>query len=96
MNPAASYGLLGTSPAFCNAVDSLLRFAQSECTLLIEGETGTGKEAAARMVHGCSRRQGKPFIPVNCGALPDGLAESELFGCERGPSPMPARPVAAW
>lgn len=84
MNPAASYGLLGTSPAFCNAVDSLLRFAQSECTLLIEGETGTGKEAAARMVHGCSRRQGKPFIPVNCGALPDGLAESELFGCERG------------
>ncbi len=84
MSPAAPYGLLGSSPAFCSAVEGLLRFARSECTLLIEGETGTGKEAAARMVHECSHRQGKPFIPVNCGALPDGLAESELFGCEKG------------
>lgn len=84
MNSAAFHGLLGSSGAFRNAIESLRRFATSECTLLIEGETGTGKEAAARMVHECSRRQGRPFIPVNCGALPDGLAESELFGCEKG------------
>ena len=86
MNPAFAtlHGLLGTSPRFVEAVDQLRRFARSDCTLLIEGETGTGKEVAARMVHEESSRRGKPFIPVNCGSLPEGLAEAELFGCEKG------------
>lgn len=84
MSPAAVYGLIGSSPAFLEALGKLRRFAETDCTLLIEGETGTGKEVAARMVHEHSNRCGKPFIPVNCGSLPEGLAETELFGCEKG------------
>jgi sigma-54-specific transcriptional regulator len=60
------------------------RIAPSEATVLILGETGTGKEVVARYVHSLSRRDGQPFVPVNCGALSETLAESELFGHERG------------
>lgn len=77
-------GLLGSSACFLEAIEQLRRFAPADCTLLIEGETGTGKEVAARMVHQHSGRYGKPFVPVNCGSLPEGLAETELFGCEKG------------
>ncbi|MDZ7761169.1 MAG: sigma 54-interacting transcriptional regulator [Desulfovermiculus sp.] len=62
----------------------LPRVAQSESTVLILGETGTGKELLARTVHKLSPRRDKPFIPVNCGALPDTLLESELFGFKAG------------
>jgi transcriptional regulator with PAS, ATPase and Fis domain len=76
--------LVGQSPRFLSAIQSLARIARFEIAVLIEGETGTGKELAARMVHYQSARSDRPFIPVNCGALPETLIENELFGHERG------------
>jgi len=84
MNGLSNHNLIGVSRCFREVIDHLILFAKTDVTLLIEGETGTGKELAARAAHEFSNRQGKPFIPVNCGALPGELAESELFGCERG------------
>ena len=62
----------------------LPQIAESDSTVLIEGETGTGKEMLARALHGLSLRSEKPFIAINCGALPDSLLESELFGYKKG------------
>jgi DNA-binding NtrC family response regulator len=76
--------LLGESPAFRDMLQKIERFAAIDATVLIQGETGTGKELAARALHYLSRRRDFPFIPINCGALPDSLLESELFGHERG------------
>src|SRR5438445_676873 len=58
--------------------------AQSSVTVLLEGESGTGKELAARAIHAQSDRRAAPFVVVNCGAIPQGLIESELFGHEKG------------
>jgi two-component system response regulator GlrR len=76
--------LLGASPAFLTTLSQLRRIASSEAPLLIEGETGSGKELVARAVHYRGPRKAGPFVPVNCGALPDHLVEAELFGHERG------------
>jgi len=59
-------------------------------TVLLEGETGAGKELVARAIHYQGKRRDQPFVPVNCGAIPDLLIENELFGHRRGRSPMPA------
>ncbi|HEY7509118.1 MAG TPA: sigma-54 dependent transcriptional regulator [Vicinamibacteria bacterium] len=75
---------IGLSPAFAHARALIRRFAGCTATILLQGETGTGKELAARAIHYLSDRQGFPFIPVNCGALPDSLVENELFGHVRG------------
>ncbi len=83
-----SYGLLreivGESPALKHVLDQVAIVAPSEATVLILGETGTGKELVARAIHQLSRRQAQSFIKVNCAAIPTGLLESELFGHEKG------------
>jgi DNA-binding NtrC family response regulator len=80
----AGLNLVGRSAIFLEALELLERVASCEATTLIRGETGTGKELAARAIHYLGTRRDSPFIPVNCGALPDTLLESELFGHERG------------
>jgi PAS domain S-box-containing protein len=65
-------------------LDVLPRVAESESTILVQGETGTGKELVARAIHGLSARRDGPFVAINCGALPDALLESELFGYKAG------------
>lgn len=76
--------LIGQSQAMQRVRDRLGRAAKSEFTVLITGESGTGKELAARYVHRYSTRAGNTFIPVHCGAIPEGLFESELFGHRKG------------
>ena len=78
------FNLLGNSPAFLAAMRLVRRYAPCPATVLIQGETGTGKELAARALHYLSDRAAGPFVPVNCGAIPDALFESELFGHVRG------------
>jgi DNA-binding NtrC family response regulator/ligand-binding sensor domain-containing protein len=75
---------IGNSRALRSAIEQLRAVAQTEMSVLVLGETGTGKGLAARAIHQLSRRQGGPFIQVNCGAIPEGLVESELFGHEKG------------
>ncbi len=76
--------LIGASPAMQKVYDQLARIADTETSILITGESGTGKELVARSLHSRSRRRDKPFVPVNCAALPDALLESELFGHAKG------------
>jgi two-component system response regulator GlrR len=76
--------LIGTSPIFREAVALIDRIARYDVPVVIEGETGTGKELAARAIHYGSERRDRAFVPVNCGALPDTLIENELFGHQRG------------
>ena len=80
----AHAGLLGRSPRFIQSLEAIRRFAPTDAPVLLEGETGTGKELAARAVHYTSARKNGPFIPLNCGAVPDTLLENELFGHEKG------------
>ena len=76
--------ILGNSPAMRDLYDRLSRVSDSEASVLIRGESGTGKELVARALHQNSRRRDKPFVALNCAALPDNLMESELFGHTRG------------
>jgi transcriptional regulator with GAF, ATPase, and Fis domain len=76
--------MIGDSPQMQRVIDLVARVADSHANVLIRGESGTGKEMIARLVHGNSPRRDKPFIALNCAALPETLLESELFGIERG------------
>lgn len=76
--------LIGESPAFLHEVEKIPLLANCDASVLITGETGTGKEVCARAIHYLSPRASKPFVPVNCGAIPLELVENELFGHERG------------
>jgi sigma-54 specific flagellar transcriptional regulator A len=76
--------LVGSSPSIQNIRQLITQVAKSDANVLILGESGTGKEVAARNIHFLSDRSEKPFIPVNCGAIPGELLESELFGHEKG------------
>jgi DNA-binding NtrC family response regulator len=76
--------IIGESPQFLDKVRCVPRFARCDATVLISGESGTGKEIFARAIHYLSSRAGRPFVPVNCGALPENLVESEIFGHKRG------------
>lgn len=76
--------LIGNSKTICEVKDLIIKAAKAEETTLITGETGTGKEIAANLIYKNSSRNKKPFIVINCAAIPEGLAESELFGYEKG------------
>ncbi|MCC7474942.1 MAG: sigma-54-dependent Fis family transcriptional regulator [Pirellulales bacterium] len=76
--------VLGTNPRVNRIAHHVGRAADVECTVLVTGETGTGKELWARLLHRLGPRRGKPFVPVNCAALTATLAESQLFGHEKG------------
>ena len=76
--------LLGESPAMQQLFDDLHRVASTDTSVLITGESGTGKELVARALHDQSHRHGKPFVAINCAALPETLLESELFGHKKG------------
>ena len=77
-------GLIGRSAAFRNALELVQRLAPFDVPVLLEGETGTGKELFARALHYLGERRPRPFVPINCGSLTDTLLESELFGHVRG------------
>lgn len=76
--------VVASSAAMRSVVEELAHVAGSNSTVLLRGESGTGKELAASLIHSNSPRSGRPFVKVNCAALPEGLVESELFGYERG------------
>lgn len=82
--PANPGGIVGRAPSMAPFFASLRRVAPTDTTVLIQGETGTGKERAARAVHELSTRKGEPFLAVNCAALSEGVLESELFGHVKG------------
>ena len=76
--------LIGQSKLLRDVIDSVERLAGNTSTVLISGESGTGKEVVARLLHSSSQRAGRPFIAVNCGAIPESLIEGELFGHTKG------------
>lgn len=79
-----SYGIIGESLAIRNMLAQIEKAAASSATVLVLGESGTGKELVARAIHYSSKRASAPFVPVNCGAIPEKLLESELFGYVKG------------
>jgi two-component system NtrC family response regulator len=82
--PAGNEEILGDGPAMRRIFDTIRRVARTDVTVLISGESGTGKELVARAIHAKSPRRHRPFIAINCGAIPENLVESELFGHEKG------------
>nr|MDQ3031333.1 sigma-54-dependent Fis family transcriptional regulator [Myxococcota bacterium] len=82
--PGSFHGLVGRAPAMRKLFATLERLSGSPVSVLIEGESGTGKELAARAIHEAGERRASPFLAVNCGAIPETLFESELFGHARG------------
>ena len=81
---AAAQGLVGRSPAFMGMLEKVLRVANSAASVLLLGETGTGKELVARAIHEASAREDGPFVAVDCAGMTETLFESELFGYEKG------------
>src|SRR5262249_46300303 len=77
-------GIVGRSSALRQVLQLVEVVAESDATVLLLGETGTGKELIARAIHDCSQRQNQSFVTLNCAAIPSTLFESELFGHERG------------
>ncbi|HUT94593.1 MAG TPA: sigma-54 dependent transcriptional regulator [Thermoguttaceae bacterium] len=80
----APYGLIGESAPMRNVLNAVGKVASTSATVLITGESGTGKELVARAIHYCSPRVSASFVPINCGSIPEGLLESELFGYVKG------------
>src|SRR5688500_19303624 len=78
------FGIIGNSPALNYALQVAAQVANTDLTVLIAGESGVGKEAFSQIIHALSGRKHNPFIAVNCGAIPEGTIDSELFGHEKG------------
>lgn len=78
------HGIVGNSVEIREVVETIMQVAPTDITVLITGESGTGKEVIAKAIHGASKRSTKRFVAVNCGAIPEGILESELFGHEKG------------
>src|SRR6478672_8295612 len=78
------FGIIGNSPALNHAISIAERVAATNLTVLITGESGVGKEVFSHIIHHLSMRKHNPFIAVNCGAIPEGTIDSELFGHEKG------------
>ena len=76
--------LIGSSKSFRTVLDDVAVVAGADCSVLVHGETGTGKEVIARAIHDSSPRHKGPFVGLNCAAIPGALLESELFGHEKG------------
>ncbi len=82
--PSAPFGIIGKSEPMTRVFDAVEKAAAASATVVITGESGTGKELVARAIHYCSARAAAPFVPVNCGGIPESLLESELFGYLKG------------
>ena len=78
------FGIIGNSPKLARAIDVALQVAPTDISVLVVGESGTGKENIPKIIHQNSKRQHAPYIAVNCGAIPEGTIDSELFGHEKG------------
>ncbi len=78
------FGIIGNSPALNHALNTAVQVAATDLTVLIVGESGVGKEVFSQIIHSLSARKHNPFIAVNCGAIPEGTIDSELFGHEKG------------
>src|SRR5271155_19275 len=78
------FGIIGNSPALNHALNTAVQVANTDLTVLISGESGVGKEVFSHIIHSLSARKHNPFIAVNCGAIPEGTIDSELFGHEKG------------
>src|ERR1043166_643577 len=78
------FGIIGVSPALVYALDVAIQVANTDLSVLINGESGVGKEVFSHIIHSLSARKHNPFIAVNCGAIPEGTIDSELFGHEKG------------
>jgi DNA-binding NtrC family response regulator len=84
LRPTSRGKIIGHNPAMRRVLETIQRVASSSCTVLVTGESGTGKELVVAALHDASPRTGKPLVTVNCGAIPENLIESELFGHARG------------
>ena len=78
------YGIIGHSPLLDRALNTAVRVASTDLSTLITGESGVGKEVFSKIIHGLSARKHQKFIAINCGAIPEGTINSELFGHEKG------------
>src|SRR6266481_5988525 len=78
------FGIIGSSPLLERAIDIAMQVAPTDLSVLITGESGTGKEVFPQIIHQLSSRKHGPYIAVNCGAIPEGTIDSELFGHEKG------------
>lgn len=78
------FGLLGKSESMKQVVDKIMQVSKADITVLLQGESGVGKDVTARAIHGLSSRKHNDLVIVNCGAIPEGIIESELFGHEKG------------
>jgi transcriptional regulator with PAS, ATPase and Fis domain len=89
------FGIIGTSPGLNHAINVAVQVAATDLTVLITGESGSGKESFSKIIHSLSSRKHGPFIAINCGAIPEGTIDSELFGHEKVPLLVPSMPAKA-